>query len=96
MLTIFHQPTEDFQTTTTSTDLKNTGVEGLSIFGNKPNAIVHPLKHDEPDNGLLKDLESQIIASEENEKTDIFNKPLLDNSLRLLNTWSKDSSRNVC
>lgn len=94
MLTIFQQPTEDFQKTDL---LKNTSVDGLSIFGNKPNAIVRPLKHEnEPDNGLLKDLESQIITtSEENEKTDIFNKPL-DNSLRLLNTWSKDSSRNVC
>lgn len=41
-----------------------TGIESLAVYGNKPNAIVRPLQHDEkePKDGLvLTDLESQII-----------------------------------
>ena len=91
MLTVSNRLSEgclaDFHTTRGESD-------SLAIFGNKPNAIVRPLKHDQPKDGaLLKDIESQILVKED-DKQELFTKQL-ENNLRTIHTWSKDSYKNV-
>lgn len=82
-------------------ELRAESLEGLSIFGNKPNAIVRPLQHFQSENGLNA-LEKQILTEKKlkHEKPAIVVKQEVttdakNDKFRLYGAYPKDTSRNV-
>lgn len=65
MLTVSNRASEDFLAAFDFNYNESSGVDSLAVYGNKPNAIVRPLQHNEKepskDGLVLTDLESQII-----------------------------------
>lgn len=65
MLTVSNRASEDFLAAFDFNFNESSGVDSLAVYGNKPNAIVRPLQHNEKepskDGLVLTDLESQII-----------------------------------